>query len=63
MFNRARENYQKQLSNINKRNIKKSSPILVKQNNNRGINPNNNNNNKINLISNNNININNNTKI
>ena len=63
MFNRARENYQKQLSNINKRNIKKSSPILVKKNNNRGINPNNNNNNKINLISNNNININNNTKI
>ena len=63
MFNRARENYQKQLSNINKRNIKKSSPILVKQNNNRGINPNNNNNNKINLISNNNININNNTNI
>ena len=63
MFNRARENYQKQLSNINKRNIKKSSPILVKQNNNRGINPNNNNNNKINLISNNNINVNNNTNI
>jgi len=63
MFNRARENYQNQLSNINKRNIKKSSPILVKQNNNRGINPNNNNNNKINLISNNNININNNTNI
>ena len=63
MFNRARENYQKQLSNINKRNIKKSSPILVKQNNNRGINPNNNNNNKINFISNNNININNNTNI
>ena len=62
MFNRARENYQKQLSNINKRNIKKSSPILVKQNNNRGINPNNNNN-KINLISNNNINVNNNTNI
>ena len=63
MFNRARENYQKQLSNINKRNINKSSPILVKQNNNRGINPNNNNNNKINIISNNNININNNTNI
>ena len=63
MFNRARENYQKQLSNINKRNIKKSSPILVKKNNNRGINPNNNNNNKINIISNNNININNNTNI
>ena len=63
MFNRARENYQKQLSNINKRNIKKSSPISIKQNNNSGINPNNNNNNKINLISNNNININNNTKI
>ena len=63
MFNRARENYQKQLSNINKRNIKKSSPILVKKNNNRGINPNNNNNNKINLISNNNINKNNNTNI
>ena len=63
MFNRARENYQKQLSNINKRNIKKSSPILVKKNNNRGINPNNNNNNKINFISNNNININNNTNI
>ena len=63
MFNRARENYQKQLSNINKRNIKKSSPILVKQNNNSGINPKNNNNNKINLISNNNINVNNNTNI
>ena len=63
MFNRARENYQKQLSNINKRNIKKSSPISIKQNNNSGINPKNNNN-KINLISNNNnININNNTKI
>ena len=63
MFNRARENYQKQLSNINKRNINKSSPIYIKQNNNSGINPNNNNNNKINLISNNNININNNTNI
>ena len=61
MFNRARENYQKQLSNINKRNINKSSPIYIKQNNNSGINPNNNN--KINLISNNNININNNTNI
>ena len=63
MFNRARENYQKQLSNINKRNINKSSPIYIKQNNNSGINPNNNNNNKINLISNNNINVNNNTNI
>ena len=63
MFNRARENYQKQLSNINKRNINKSSPIYIKQNNNSGINPNNNNNNKINFISNNNININNNTNI
>ena len=50
MFNRARENYQKQLSNINKRNINKSSPIYIKQNNNSGINPNNNNNNKIIII-------------
>ena len=63
MFNRARENYQKQLSNVSKRNINKSSPISIKQNNNSGINPKNNNNNKINLISNNNININNNTNI
>ena len=63
MFNRARGNYQKQLSNINKRNIKKSSPISIKQNNISGINPKNTNNNKINLISNNNININNNTNI
>ena len=63
MFNRARENYQKQLSNVSKRNINKSSPISIKQNNISGINPKNTNNNKINLISNNNININNNTKI
>ena len=63
MFNRARENYQKQLSNINKRNINKSSPISIKQNNISGINPKNTNNNKINLISNNNINVNNNTNI
>ena len=63
MFNRARENYQKQLSNINKRNINKSSPFYIKQNNNSDINPNNNSNNKINLISNNNINVNNNTNI
>ena len=30
MFNRARENYQKQISNINMKNNKKYSPIKIK---------------------------------
>ena len=58
MFNRARENYQKQLSNINKKNINKASPIKIKSNHITNIIPKNNNDNKINIISNHNININ-----
>ena len=38
MFNRARENYQKQISNINMKNTKKSSPIKIKQNNTKELN-------------------------
>ena len=33
MFSRARENYQKQISNINMKYIKKYSPIKIKMNN------------------------------
>jgi hypothetical protein len=58
MYNRARENYQKQLSNINNKYNKKSSPIKIKSNKNE-INPKYNNiTNKINIITNNNSNIN-----
>ena len=38
MFNRARENYQKQISNINMKYTKKSSPIKIKQNNTKELN-------------------------
>ena len=62
MFNRARENYQKQLSNINKKYMDKSSQIKIRQNHISGINQKNNNDKKINIISNNNI-INNNSNI
>lgn len=59
MFNRARENYQKQISNINKKYIKKSSPIKINQNHISYINLKNKDDNKINIIPNKNNNKNN----
>ena len=59
MFNRARENYQKQISNINKKYIKKSSQIKINQNHISNINLKNKDDNKINIIPNKNNNKNN----
>ena len=59
MFNRARENYQKQISNINKKYIKKSSQIKINQNHISNINLKNKDENKINIIPNKNNNKNN----
>ena len=59
MFNRARENYQKQISNINKKYIKKSSKIKINQNHISNINLKNKDDNKINIIPNKNNNKNN----
>ena len=49
MFNRARENYQKQISNINKKYIKKSSQIKINQKHISNINLKNKDDNKINI--------------
>ena len=59
MFNRARENYQKQISNINKKYIKKSSQIKINQKHISNINLKNKDDNKINIIPNKNNNKNN----
>ena len=59
MFNRARENYQKQISNINKKYIKKSSKIKINQKHISNINLKNKDDNKINIIPNKNNNKNN----
>ena len=59
MYNRARENYQKQISNINKEYIKKSSQIKINQNHISNINLKNKDDNKINIIPNKNNNKNN----
>ena len=59
MFNRARENYQKQISNINKKYIKKSSKIKINQNHISNLNLKNKDDNKINIIPNKNNNKNN----
>ena len=59
MFNRARENYQKQISNINKKYIKKSSQIKINQKHISNINLKNKDDYKINIIPNKNNNKNN----